>query len=114
MSFGARPGLLAIDSLKIVAPYTPFISSDRKPQLRKRHILANSSVDATIQRWIAARVLAVLRFGWSLTKARLQSALMEGAYSFFLPLVHFSSRVLMPFDIATVPLPVIVSTEPKG
>ena len=57
---------------------TPSISSDGKPQLCKRHILTNSSIDATIQRWIAAHALAVLRFHRSLTKARLQSTLMEG------------------------------------
>jgi hypothetical protein len=44
------------------------------PQLCKRHILANSSIDATIQRWTAIQVLTVLRFHQSLTKARLQSA----------------------------------------
>ena len=41
-------------------------------------------------------------------------ALMKGVYSFFLPLVYFDPRVLMLFDIATVPLPVIVSAELKG
>lgn len=30
-----------------------------------RHILANSSIDGAIQRWIAAQVLAGLRFHWS-------------------------------------------------
>jgi hypothetical protein len=34
---------------------TPSISSDGKPQLCKRHIPTNSSIDATIQRWIAAQ-----------------------------------------------------------
>ena len=41
-------------------------------QLCKRHILANSGIDATIQRWIAPQVLAVLRFHQSLVKTHLQ------------------------------------------
>ena len=82
MSLSARPGFADDQFPQDCASYTPSVSSDCKPQLCKRHILANSSVDATIQPWIAARVLAVLRFDRSLTKARLQSALMEGIFLF--------------------------------
>ena len=59
-------GLMASRITRPVQSYTPPISSDCKPQLFKRRILANSSINATIQRWVAAQVLAVLRFHWSL------------------------------------------------
>ena len=53
------------------------ISSDCKRQPCKRHILVNSSVGARVRRWIAAQVLAVIRFRRFLTYARLQSDVLD-------------------------------------
>src|ERR1700722_852391 len=74
----ATPKRSPLGVLAVSMHVYPLHSSDCKPQLCKPHILANSSIDATIQRWIAGQVLAVLKFHRSLTKARLQSGLMEG------------------------------------
>lgn len=48
------------DPLTLLAELRLVLQNDCKPQVFKRHILANSSTDATIQRRIAAQLLASL------------------------------------------------------